>query len=187
MLNDEAKKDLDAAQATGASETLNEKPEQEETRKGNWREVFRTAFERARRQQKPAEGRQELGRDKSKSLVLAGGSGRGVASAVLRHLFQPQEAHPASRRNPAWASQPGTQGDSRAGKQRSQQNSDSDAECGCSFHRPRVDRPCDARRCRPHFTNWHCRSHHPSRIRPPQRRTTPRIMPWAKSISLTLW
>src|SRR5207253_10129745 len=75
MLNEEAENNLDSAQATGASETLNEVPEREETRKGNWREVFRTAFERARRQQKPAAGRQELGRDKRKALFLLVGAG----------------------------------------------------------------------------------------------------------------
>ena len=75
MLNDQARNNLDSAQATGVSETLNEEPEREETGKGNWREVFRTAFERARQQQKPAAGRQELGRDKSKALFLLVGAG----------------------------------------------------------------------------------------------------------------
>ena len=70
MPNKEAKINLDPAQATGVSEIPTEETEQEETRKGNWREVFRTAFERARRQQKPAAGRQELGRDKSKAFFL---------------------------------------------------------------------------------------------------------------------
>jgi len=70
MPNKEPKKNLDPAQATDISEIPTEATEQEETRKGNWREVFRTAFERARRQQKPAAGRQELGRDKSKAFFL---------------------------------------------------------------------------------------------------------------------
>ena len=69
MLNEEAKNNPDSAQATGVSETLNEEAEREETDKGNWRELFRTAFERARRQQKPRAGRQELGRD----YQIAGG------------------------------------------------------------------------------------------------------------------
>jgi|SRR5215472_2044801 len=70
MPNKEPKKNLDPAQATDISEIPTEETEQEETRRGNWREVFRTAFERARRQQKPTAGRQELGRDKSKAFFL---------------------------------------------------------------------------------------------------------------------
>jgi hypothetical protein len=98
MLNDEAKNNLDSAQATGVSETLNEEPEREETGKGNWREVFRTAFERARRQQKPAAGRQELGRDKSKALFLLVGAGVallllffGIFSSPKRRIPLPGE------------------------------------------------------------------------------------------------
>ena len=100
MLNNEAKKDLDAAQATGASETLNEKPEQEETRKGNWREVFRTAFDRARRQQKPAEGRQELGRDKSKSLVLLVGAGVALLLLFFGIFSSPKKRIPLPGETP---------------------------------------------------------------------------------------
>jgi type IV secretory pathway VirB10-like protein len=75
MPNEEAKNNPDPAQATGMSEIPTEESEQEETRKGNWREVFRTAFERARQQQKPAAGRQELGRDKSNVFFLLAGTG----------------------------------------------------------------------------------------------------------------
>lgn len=82
MLNEEAKENLDVAQPTAAAETLDEEPELDETRKGNWREAFRMAFERARRQQRPGAGRQELSRDKSKALFLLVGAG-----AVLLLLF----------------------------------------------------------------------------------------------------
>lgn len=82
MLNEETHDNLDAAQLTSKSEVLNKLTEQEGDRKGNWREVFRTAFERARRQQKPIGGRQELGRDKSKALLLVLG-----ASVALLLLF----------------------------------------------------------------------------------------------------
>src|SRR5215469_9519478 len=68
MPNKEPKDNLNTQ--TGGVSELDEEIEREETRKGNWRELFRTAFERARRQQKPATGRQELGRDKSKAFFL---------------------------------------------------------------------------------------------------------------------
>jgi type IV secretory pathway VirB10-like protein len=82
MLTDGAKDNLDSAQAISASEARKEEPEREGISKGNWREVFGTAFERARRQQKPPAGRQELGRDKSKALLLLVG-----AAVVLLLLF----------------------------------------------------------------------------------------------------
>src|SRR5437868_12603485 len=98
MLNDEGKSNLYSEQASGASETLNEESEQEATRKENWREVFRTAFERARRQQKSGVGRQELGRDKSKSLFLLVGGGVallllffGIFSSPKKHTPLPGE------------------------------------------------------------------------------------------------
>jgi hypothetical protein len=50
MLNDEAKNDQNSVQVTGESETLNAEGERDETRKGNWREVFRISFDRARHQ-----------------------------------------------------------------------------------------------------------------------------------------
>lgn len=95
MLNEEAKNNLDSAQATGAAaETLNEEPEGEETGKGNWREVFRTAFERARRQQKPVAARQELGRDKSKALFLLVGAGVALLLLFFGVFSSPQKRTP---------------------------------------------------------------------------------------------
>ena len=82
MLNEKPKNELDTAQATGASAAVNQEPELEETGKGDWRKLFRSAFEGARRQ-KPTQGRQELGRDKSKSLFLL----VGVGVAVLLLFF----------------------------------------------------------------------------------------------------
>ena len=73
MLTEETNKELNTAPANPEAEIANEESAPEETGKGNWREAFRAAFDRARQQQKPAESRQELGRDKSKSLfVLVG-------------------------------------------------------------------------------------------------------------------
>ena len=75
MLNKERNDNLESAKATDMSEKLSEETEEQETRKGNWREAFRAAFERARRQHKPAAGRQELGRDKSKAFFVLVGTG----------------------------------------------------------------------------------------------------------------
>jgi hypothetical protein len=100
MLNDEAKNNLDTMQATGESEMPNEAGEQEETRKGNWRELFRAALERARQQQKPATGRQELGRDKSKSLFLLMGTGVALLLLFFGIFSSPKKRTPLYGENP---------------------------------------------------------------------------------------
>ena len=92
MLSEETNKKLNAAPTPPEAEITNEESTPEETRKGNWREAFRTAFDKARRQQKPTESRQELGRDKSKSLFLL----IGVCVAVLL-LFFGVFSHPKSK------------------------------------------------------------------------------------------
>ena len=83
MLTEETNNKLNTAPANPETEIANEESAPEETGKGNWREAFRAAFDRARRQQKPAESRQELGRDKSKSLFLL----VGVCVALLLLFF----------------------------------------------------------------------------------------------------
>ena len=83
MLTEETNKELNRAPANPETEIANEESAPEDTGKGNWREAFRAAFDRARRQQKPAESRQELGRDKSKSLFLL----VGVCVALLLLFF----------------------------------------------------------------------------------------------------
>ena len=83
MLTEETDKTLNPTPASPEMEIANEESAPEETGKGNWREAFRAAFDRARRQQKPAESRQELGRDKSKSLFLL----VGVCVALLLLFF----------------------------------------------------------------------------------------------------
>jgi type IV secretory pathway VirB10-like protein len=70
MLTEETTKELKTAPANPETEIANEESAPEERGKGTWREAFLSAFQTARRQQKPAESRQELGRDKSKSLFL---------------------------------------------------------------------------------------------------------------------
>jgi type IV secretory pathway VirB10-like protein len=98
MLNEEGKNNLDSAQPNGALETLNE--EREETGKGHWREVFRGAFERARRQQKPAAGRQELGRDKSKAFFLLVGTGIALLLLFFGVFSSPQKRSPLAGETP---------------------------------------------------------------------------------------
>jgi len=99
MLNDEAKDNLESAEPTDMAEKLNEKTEKEETGKGNWRETFRAAIERAWRQHKSAAGRQELGRDKSRGFFLLVGTGVallplffGIFSTSKKHTQLPGEA-----------------------------------------------------------------------------------------------
>ncbi|HME31389.1 MAG TPA: hypothetical protein VKG65_01420 [Terriglobales bacterium] len=70
MLTEETNKELKTAPANPEAEIANEESTPEERGKGTWREAFLSAFQTARRQQKPGESRQELGRDKSKSLFL---------------------------------------------------------------------------------------------------------------------
>ena len=82
MLTEETNKEENAASTNPEAEAASEGLSPEEAGKGTWREAFRTAFDKARRQHKP-ESRQELGRDKSKSLFLL----VGVCVAVLLLFF----------------------------------------------------------------------------------------------------
>src|ERR1700740_506221 len=94
MLDDEAKNNLDSAQVFGTAETLNEESEREETIKGNWREAFRTAFERAQRKQQLAAGREELGRDKSKTLFFLAGAGVALLLLFFGIFSSPKKRAP---------------------------------------------------------------------------------------------
>src|SRR5215469_3549727 len=98
MHSEEPKNNLNT-QTRGVSE-LDEEIEQEETRKGNWREVFRTAFERARRQQRPAFGRQELGRDKSKAFLLLVGTGVALLLLFFGVFSSPKKRTPLPGETP---------------------------------------------------------------------------------------
>src|SRR5271165_75321 len=92
MLTEKTNKELNTAPTTPEAEIATEEPAPEEPGKGTWREDFRAAFDRTRRQQKPAESRQELGRDKSKSLLLL----IGVCVALLL-LFLGFFSHPKQK------------------------------------------------------------------------------------------
>jgi hypothetical protein len=97
MPNEESKNKLNTQ--TGVSE-IEEESEQESIRKGNWREVFRTAFERARRHQKPAAGRQELGRDKSKAFLLLLGTGVALLLLFFGVFSSPKKRTPLPGETP---------------------------------------------------------------------------------------
>lgn len=100
MLNDDANKDLTAAPGTAGQEIPNEEPiAPEETGKGNWREAFRTALDKARRQQKPVDSRKELSRDKSKSLFLLVGVGVALLLLFFGVFSSPKKRMPLPGEN----------------------------------------------------------------------------------------
>ena len=83
MPTDETKKEPNQEPANSEQEMASEELMPEKTDRGNWREAFVAAFQVARRQQKPTASRQELGRDKTKSLFLL----VGVCIALLLLFF----------------------------------------------------------------------------------------------------
>ena len=56
-----------------------------------WREIFRQAFEKARRSQQPVTSRRELGKDKSKSLLVLAGAAVIVALLFLGVFSSPNK------------------------------------------------------------------------------------------------
>src|SRR6516225_5567800 len=92
MLTEETKKELKTAPTDPEAEVTNEEPTPQEPVRGNWREAFVAAFQKARQQQKPVDSRQELGRDKSKSLFLLVG-----ACVVLLLIFFAVFSHPKEK------------------------------------------------------------------------------------------
>jgi type IV secretory pathway VirB10-like protein len=98
MSNEEPKNNLNTP--TGGMSELDEEMDQEETRKGSWREVFRTALERARRQQKPSAGRQELSRDKSKAFFLLVGIGAALLLLFFGVFSSPKKRTPLPGETP---------------------------------------------------------------------------------------
>ena len=100
MLTEGTKKEIKKAPTDPEPEITNEEPAPQEPVRGNWREAFVAAFQKARQQQKPTESRQELGRDKSKSLFLL----VGVCVVLLLIFFavfsQPKKKIPLPGENP---------------------------------------------------------------------------------------
>jgi hypothetical protein len=70
MNNDDTDRETNLAHGSPQDLSASAPPEPEVIDKGGWREAFRVAFERARRQQKPVESRQQLSRDKSKAFLV---------------------------------------------------------------------------------------------------------------------
>src|SRR5215469_3865715 len=100
MPTDETKKGPNQEPANSEQEMGSEELLPEKTDSGNWREAFVAAFQVARRQQKPTASRQELGRDKSKSLFVL----VGVCLALLLLFFgvfsYPKKKIPLPGENP---------------------------------------------------------------------------------------
>jgi len=100
MPTEETKKVPNIDPANPETEMATEESAPEETGKGNWREAFVAAFQVARKHQKPTESRQELGRDKSKSLFLL----LGVCVALVLLFFgvfsRPKKKIPLPGENP---------------------------------------------------------------------------------------
>lgn len=78
LATDMTKTDPVSVDKNALNTTIEEEPD---TAHGSWRETFRIALDRARKQQKPRESRQELGRDRTKALVVL------VAVAVVLLLL----------------------------------------------------------------------------------------------------
>ena len=68
-----------------------ETQEQGVDRQPRWREVFRQAFEKARCAHQPATGRRELGKDKSKSLLVLAGAAIAVGLLFLGVFSSPNQ------------------------------------------------------------------------------------------------
>ena len=100
MLNEETNQELNKVPTNPEAETPNEEPAVHEPVRGNWREAFVAAFQKARQEQKPTDSRQELGRDRSKSLFLLAG----VCGALLLIFFavfsHPKQKIPLPGENP---------------------------------------------------------------------------------------
>ena len=100
MLNDDANKDLTAVPGSGGQEIPSEEAiAPEEAGNRNWREAFRTALDTARRQKKPVDSRQELGRDKSKSLFLLVGVGVALLLLFFGVFSSPKKRTPLPGEN----------------------------------------------------------------------------------------
>jgi len=108
-----------------APQVFQESPEEEPivdaSKNPGWRAIFREAFNKARREQKPTTTRRDLGKDRSKSLILVVGGG-----VLLLFLFFGVFSSPNKPTGPGNLKRPGTpnlgrketpgQGPSEAGK-----------------------------------------------------------------------
>lgn len=99
MPNEEIKNELTATGITGSPEGAQTETQDQEPGKGGWRELFRTALNRAREQQKPVQSRQELGRDKSKTWILFAGGALAALLLFLVFFSSPKKAAPLPGEN----------------------------------------------------------------------------------------
>src|SRR6516225_6464248 len=100
MPTEEMKKEPNVDPAGPEPEMAIQESVPEGTSKGNWREAFVAAFQVARKRQKPTESRQELGRDKSKSLFLLVGVCVGLLLLFFGVFSHPKKKIPLPGENP---------------------------------------------------------------------------------------
>jgi hypothetical protein len=84
-------------------EVAEEVPAADAAQNPGWRALFREAFNKARREQKPTATRRELGRDRSKSLILVAGG-----AVLLLLLFFGVFSSPNKPNGPGNLKRPGT-------------------------------------------------------------------------------
>ncbi len=84
-------------------EVAEEIPAADAAQNPGWRALFREAFNKARREQKPTATRRELGRDRSKSLILVSGG-----AVLLLLLFFGVFSSPNKPNGPGNLKRPGT-------------------------------------------------------------------------------
>ena len=108
MLTEETNQELNTTPANPEAEIANEESAPEERGKGNWREAFLSAFQTARRQQKPGRAA-GTGRHKSKSLFLLVGVRVALLLAFLRRLLASEAKDFTPWRKPARRSESGPQ------------------------------------------------------------------------------
>jgi len=94
MLNEKAKHEVNPVTSGDEPHLEDEELVPEETGTGTWREALVAAFQKVRRQQKPAESRHELGRDKTKSLLLVAGVCAGVLPLFFGIFSHPKKRNP---------------------------------------------------------------------------------------------
>jgi hypothetical protein len=94
-------RDLGAESLSDGEQALQAEPS-EEDRSGQprWREVFRQAFEKARKAQQPTSSRRELGKDKSKSFLMLAGAAVVVVLFFLGVFSSPNKPKRLDSRRP---------------------------------------------------------------------------------------
>ena len=93
--------DQGAESPSDGERALQEEPgEEERSGQPRWREVFRQAFEKARKAYQPTSSRRELGKDKSKSLLILAGAAVVVVLFFLGVFSSPNKPKRLDNRRP---------------------------------------------------------------------------------------